>query len=100
MFPRHSQNRRTHRQPSAAAWKAAAGEGSTTVELEIAAHIHLRLVTDGHTVTFLAATVGADELAPLRVFDHTGGEDAAAHAEYVRAWAATQEWPAQLDLFG
>lgn len=99
MFTRHRQNRRTHRQPSPPT-EAAPDEGSTTVELEIAAHIHLRLVTDGHTVRFLAATVGADEHAPLRVFDHTGGEDAAAHAEYVRAWAATHDWPAQLELFG
>jgi hypothetical protein len=99
MFLRHRQNRRTHRQnrrthrqdsaPTEAASNAAAGEGSTTVELQIAAHIHLTLVTDGHTVTFLAATVGADEHAPLLVFDHRGGEDAAAHAEYVRAWADT-----------
>lgn len=103
MFLRRRQNHRTHRQlsaPTEAAGNAAPDQGSTMVELQIAAHIHLTLVTDGHTVTFLAATVGADKHAPLLVFDHCGGEDAAAHAEYVRAWAETHDWPAQLDLFG
>lgn len=94
----------TRRQPSTpieeAARDAASGQLSTTVELEIAAHIHLTLVTHGHTVTFLAAKVGVDERARLRVFDHCGGQDAVAHAEYVRAWADTHVWPTQLDLFG
>lgn len=55
--------------PSRPATKRRRTRGLTTVELEIAARIHLRLVPDGRAVTSSPRRFGADEHAPLGVYD-------------------------------